>query len=173
MDIRKAQATILSARPATASNTLWRSLHLWGAAPIGIWFCSIFSFEVAVQLRDWANMFAFFTECGTKLAISLIRTKKIENYLGCKDKKAFLECHLHLELSKKRPALLGETQTTLHSSCLGLNAMIVNNLYPDECLMRLSGTRQGLIIWFADYYKQIWWVTSGSRFGNKHEALPK
>ena len=62
------------------------------------------------------------------------------------DKKAFLQCHLHLELSKKRPALLGETQTTRHSSCLGLNAMIVNNLYPDECLMRLSGTRQGLII---------------------------
>ena len=62
------------------------------------------------------------------------------------DKKAFTECHLHSELNQKRPALLGETQTTLHSSCLGLNAMIVNNLYPDECLTRLSGTRQGLII---------------------------
>ena len=33
-------------------------------------------------------MIAFFIECGTKLAISLIRTKKIENYLGCMDKKA-------------------------------------------------------------------------------------
>jgi len=91
-------------------------------------------------------MFAFFTECGTKLAISLIWTKKIENYLGCMDKKAFPECHLHSELSKKRPALFGEMQTTRHSSCLGLNAMIVNNLYPDECLTRLSCTRQGLII---------------------------
>ena len=91
-------------------------------------------------------MFAFFTECGTKLANSLIRTKKIENYLGCMEKNAFLECHLHLKISKKRPALFGEMQTTRHSSCLGVNAMFVNNLYPDECLMRLSGTRQGLII---------------------------
>ena len=178
MDIRKAQTCHISLRPATASNLLWWSLRCEAQLQYRLDIAHIISSEVAVRVRNWANMFAFFTECGSKLAISLTRTKKIENYLGCKHKNAFPECHLPRSLTRNALRFWGKRKPLVTRHVWGwmrwmsIIYTLTSAWRGCQVLVRVLLSDLLTITSIYDEWRVVCISEISARhFGNKHEAL--